>query len=121
MSRFGVQVLGENVVEQAAANRLQQAVFGLEMGIKGAATDVRLVDDVLYGDIIIAVFHHQLFKRLHDRTVRLLYPPVRPHDIAPISFLHPPVTMDSSYAIIYYNESAKHTSTVMYFIEHNVL
>ena len=29
--------------------------------------------------------------------------------------------MDSSYAIIYYNESAKHTSTVMYFIEHNVL
>ena len=60
------------VVEQLLAHLPQELVLGLEMGIKGTAADVRLVDDVLNGDVPIASPVQQGGKGTKNRRPGLL-------------------------------------------------
>ena len=60
------QQIREYMVENVAAQALQQIVLGFKMGIEGAAADIGLVDDLLHGNGAVLLLLHQRPQRLEN-------------------------------------------------------
>ena len=70
------QAAGNDVCKNVGAHFLKQVVLGLEMGVKGGAAHIGLVDDVLDGDLVIAFPGEQGAEGAEDRCPGLLLPSV---------------------------------------------
>ena len=71
------QAAGNDVCKNVGAQLLEQIVLGLEVGVKGGAAHVGLVNDVLYGDLAVTLPGQELAERAEDRRPGFLLPSVQ--------------------------------------------
>ena len=66
MVTFRVRMCTEYMVEKAGTKCVKKIIFGLKVGIKSRPSHVRLINNILNGDLIIILSSQQSFKSVEN-------------------------------------------------------